>query len=98
MPNVSGIDIQQYSEIRRVEDEIDGVKNTTFAWITAGEFEDDEHEDSPKVATETRASLPSTSEPQSSAAEINTSESTSTKAPQTRPHRIIRSTYKIRPG
>jgi hypothetical protein len=98
MPNVSGIDIQQYSEIRRVEDEIDGVKNTTFAWITAGDFEDDEQEEPSKVATDTRANLPSTStEAQSSTAEIKANKSPSAKTPQTRSHRIIRPTYKIRP-
>lgn len=86
----------QYSEIRRVEDEIDGVvKETPYAWITEGielDRDDGEEELEMEVSRPTENSSIATPEPSSDFNETAQSD----KPSSTRPHRIIRPTYKIR--
>ncbi|KAI6191957.1 hypothetical protein M3Y97_00284200 [Aphelenchoides bicaudatus] len=95
LPPVSGVNMAQYSEIRRVEDEIDGVvKETPYAWITEGielDRDDGEEELEMEVSRPTENSSIATPEPSSDFNETAQSD----KPSSTRPHRIIRPTYKI---
>jgi hypothetical protein len=95
--------MEQYSEIRRVEDEIDGVvKDSTYAWITEGielEREDEDEEsleaDTPKPSTVVHNTTSATGESPETSADYG-NETAQIDKPTTRPHRIIRPTYKIR--
>lgn len=94
VPNVSGVDARQYSEIRRLEDEIDGVQGTSYAWLTEGiELEKDdeipEENESDKPSDATNLTVDS----QNTSADYTES---SQESKPTRPHRITRPTYKIR--
>ncbi|KAI6173261.1 Ubiquitin carboxyl-terminal hydrolase [Aphelenchoides besseyi] len=56
--DMDGVNIDQYSEIRRVEGELDGVQNNGIAWLTEGvELERDEHEPEDTEAAPTSSGI-----------------------------------------
>lgn len=100
VPSISGVDMEQYSEIRRVEDEIDGVvKDATYAWITEGVDEEDEeaaNEEAIKPSVVIHGTSGSSSRARESTPDY--SDTVQTEKPSTRPQRTVRSTYNIRSG
>jgi hypothetical protein len=65
VPSVPGIDIRQLSEIRRVEGEIDGIREGGVAWLTEGvELDkegDEEVEDRKAIPVQTNSQEATTS-------------------------------------
>ncbi|KAI6232117.1 hypothetical protein M3Y95_00453100 [Aphelenchoides besseyi] len=56
--DLDGVNIDQYSEIRRVEGELDGVQNNGIAWLTEGiDVERDEHEPEDTEAVPTSSGI-----------------------------------------
>lgn len=99
-----GVNVEQYSEIRRVEDEIDGVvKDSAYAWITEGidlDREDGEEDlleaEVTKPSTVAHNTTGTTDEVPETSADYSMNESAQSEKSSSRPHRIIRPTYKIR--
>ncbi|KAI6222982.1 60S ribosomal protein L28 [Aphelenchoides fujianensis] len=108
--HMSGLNMDQYSEIRRVEGELDGLGERGRVWLTEGvELERDDHEEEePAEATSsgvtTRANAPVVSKRVVSVTKADETRTTievrktaaEPESPSRRPQRTIKPTFKVK--